>query len=71
VALYVTDPRKPVETPGEILQRLFGLSAREASVLRLLVEGGDLQGAAARLGISYETVRTHVKRIMDATGARR
>jgi DNA-binding CsgD family transcriptional regulator len=71
VALYVTDPRKPVETPGEILQRLFGLSAREASVLRLLVEGGDLRGAAARLGISYETVRTHVKRIMDATGARR
>jgi DNA-binding CsgD family transcriptional regulator len=71
VALYVTDPRKPVETPGEILQRLFGLSAREAAVLRLLVEGEDLQGAAARLGIGYETVRTHVKRIMDATGARR
>ena len=28
VALYVTDPRKPVETQDEILQRLFGLTAR-------------------------------------------
>jgi DNA-binding CsgD family transcriptional regulator len=71
VALYLTDPRKPVETPEEVLQRLFGLTGREASVLRILVEGVDLQGAAARLGISRETVRDHVKRIMDATGVRR
>jgi len=34
VALYVTDPCKPVETPEEVLQRLFGLTAREAAVLR-------------------------------------
>ena len=40
-------------------------------MLRVLVEGGDPQGAAVRLGISRETVRSHVKRIMDATGARR
>jgi hypothetical protein len=30
VALYVTDPRKPIETPEEVLQRLFGLTGREA-----------------------------------------
>jgi DNA-binding CsgD family transcriptional regulator len=42
-----------------------------ALVLRLLVEGEDLQGAAARLGISVETARSHVKRIMKTTGARR
>ncbi len=50
VALYVTDPRKPVETQEEILQRLFGLTPREASVLRLLVAGEDLHSVAARLG---------------------
>jgi DNA-binding CsgD family transcriptional regulator len=71
VALYVTDPRKPVETPEEILQRLFGLTPREASVLRILVEGEDLQAVASRLGISIETVRSHVKHIMDTTGASR
>jgi hypothetical protein len=44
VALYVTDPRKPIETLEDILQRLFGLTAREAAVLHVLVKGGKLQG---------------------------
>lgn len=71
VALYVTDPRKPIDTPEEMLQRLFGLTKREAAVLRILVEGGNLQSAAQSLGIGFETVRGHVKRAMDATGTRR
>lgn len=71
VALYVSDPRKPIETSEEILQRLFGLTAREASVLGLLVEGADVQGVAARLGLGQQTVRTHLKNIMNATGMRR
>jgi DNA-binding CsgD family transcriptional regulator len=71
VALYVTDPRKPVETQDEILQRLFGLTAREASVLRVLVAGESLQGVATRLDIGIETVRSHLKHIMETTGASR
>ena len=71
VALYVTDPRKPHETREEILQRLFGLTPREAAVLRILVEGEDLHAIAARLGITFETVRSHVKHIMETTGASR
>jgi DNA-binding CsgD family transcriptional regulator len=71
VALYVTDPRKPIETPEEILQRLFGITPREAAVLRILVDGGSQASAAATLGITRETVRGHVKRIMDATGTHR
>lgn len=71
VALYVTDPRKPVETPEEILQWLFGLSAREATVLRLLVDGKDLRTVAKRLRIHIETVRSHVKHIMETTGTSR
>jgi DNA-binding CsgD family transcriptional regulator len=71
VALYVTDPRKPIETSEEILQRLFGLTAREAAVLRVLAEGGDLRRAAAQLGVTHETIRTHVRHIMETTGARR
>jgi len=71
VALYVADPRKPIETPEEILQRLFGLTPREASVLRILAKGDDLQTAAAQLGISIQTARTHLKHIMETTGANR
>jgi DNA-binding CsgD family transcriptional regulator len=71
VALYVSDPRKPVETSEEVLQRLFGLTPREAAVLRVLAEGGDLRLAAERLDITHETVRSHLKHIMETTGARR
>ncbi len=53
------------------MQRLFGLTAREAAVLRVLAEGGDLRRAAAQLGVAHETVRTHVRHIMETTGARR
>jgi DNA-binding CsgD family transcriptional regulator len=71
VALYLTDPRKPLETPEEILQRLFGLTPREASLLRLLAKGEDLQTAAAQLGITFETARSYLKRIMETTGVNR
>jgi DNA-binding CsgD family transcriptional regulator len=60
-----------IETPEEILQRLFGLTVREAAVLRVLAEGGDLRRAAAQLGVAHETVRTRVRHIMETTGARR
>ena len=40
-------------------------------MLRILAEGEDLQTIAARLGIGIETVRSHVKHIMDTTGASR
>jgi DNA-binding CsgD family transcriptional regulator len=71
VALYVADPRRPLETSEEVLQRLFGLTPREAAVLRVLADGGSLRTAAQRLHISHETVRSHVKHIMETTGARR
>jgi DNA-binding CsgD family transcriptional regulator len=71
VALYLTDPRKPLETPEEILQRLFGLTPREASLLRILANGDDLQMAAAKLRITVETARSYLKRIMETTGVNR
>lgn len=39
------------------------LSERENQLLRLMIEGHDLKIIAAKLNISYETVRTHVKHI--------
>jgi two-component system, NarL family, nitrate/nitrite response regulator NarL len=40
------------------------LSRREGQVLSLLVEGADSAGMASRLGISRNTVRTHVQNIL-------
>lgn len=41
-----------------------GLTSRELDVLRLLAEGRTDEGAAGALGISRETVRTHVRKAM-------
>lgn len=71
VALYVTDPRKPLETPQEILQRLFGLTAREAAVLQILAEGQDVSAAAMQLSVGVATVRSHIKHIKERTGVSR
>jgi len=71
VALYLTDSRRPIETPEEVLQQLFGLTVREAAVLRALVQGETLTQIAQRLGIKLQTVKTHLQHIMQTTGADR
>lgn len=71
LAMYLTDPRRPIETSEEILQRLFGLTPREASVLKALVQGSDTHAIAGILGISQDTVRDHLKSIMQTTGTNR
>lgn len=43
----------------------IGLSHREKDVLGALVEGLSYKMIADKLGISFETVRTHIKRIYD------
>lgn len=47
---------------------LIGLSPRETDVLRGMVDGLSYKMVADRLGISFETVRTHVKKIYDKLG---
>jgi DNA-binding NarL/FixJ family response regulator len=41
----------------------FALSSREKEILSLMIEGNNLRTIAEKSFISYETVRTHVKRI--------
>jgi DNA-binding CsgD family transcriptional regulator/PAS domain-containing protein len=71
IAVYLSDSRKPIETPEEILQQLFGLTGREAAVLQALVQGDSLAEIAKRFQIGLQTVKTHIQHIMQATRARR
>lgn len=52
---------KPAGSEREFVQ----LSARETEVLRLLVEGHSNQEIGKQLDISLDTVKTHVRHIMD------
>ncbi len=45
------------------------LSARETQILRLLADGNTREDAADELGISIDTIRSHVKNIMAKLGA--
>src|SRR5262245_58539705 len=56
---------------GESIDRLrshFGLTPAEARLALHLVTGQTLRSAAAKLSISYETARTHLKNIFKKTG---
>ena len=47
----------------QLLARKFKLSARELEVVEALARGDTIPGIASALGLSENTVRTHIKRI--------
>lgn len=52
-------------------QAALGLSAREMTVLREIAAGRSNKEIAARLGVSPNTIKTHVARVFEKLGARR
>lgn len=65
----VAEARPGPETT--LLSALFDLTPAEARVARLLTEGMTTEQAAARLGLSRETVRTHIKAALAKLGVGR
>lgn len=54
----------------EIAQSIYGFTAAQIELAQLLAEGRDLANAADSLGVSINTLRTHLQRMFDKTGAR-
>jgi DNA-binding NarL/FixJ family response regulator len=48
--------------------QLESLTPREKEVLRLMAEGVSSRDIASRLGISYTTVRTHIRSLGSKLG---
>lgn len=71
LALYLTDPDKPIETSEQLLQRLFGLTAAEARVLDRLSAGLNVEDIAQGSGVSPATVRVQIKALFKKTNTRR
>jgi DNA-binding NarL/FixJ family response regulator len=55
---------------AERTRRLESLTPRERQILTLMAEGLDNRDIARRLGVSYATVRSHVRHLLSKLGAR-
>jgi DNA-binding CsgD family transcriptional regulator len=70
VLVCITDPAA-VTIPDAYLRDEAGLTAAEARLARLLVDGKTLRGASEDLDVSYSTVRSQLLSIFEKTGANR
>jgi DNA-binding CsgD family transcriptional regulator/PAS domain-containing protein len=69
--LFVADPERATEVDPLRLHRIYGLSRAESRVAALLATGMRLEAVAQTLGLTYETVRKHLKQIFAKTGTSR
>jgi DNA-binding CsgD family transcriptional regulator len=66
-AAVIVEPARPDRiTP--LLMAIYGLTAREREVTRLVLHGGSTAQLATELGVSPLTVQQHLKRIFDKVG---
>lgn len=68
--VLIIDPTRTDKVSTEGLQALYSLTPAEAEICRLLVGGLDTGEVAETRNVSRETVRTHVKRLLEKTGTK-
>ena len=69
--VFAIDPERKSEPAPDLLRRLYGFTKHEALLADLLLQGADLREAAEKLGVSMNTVRTHLRVIFGKTDTRR
>jgi DNA-binding CsgD family transcriptional regulator len=70
-ALFIRKTAPAVSARPEVIAAAFKLTPTELRVLLAIVELGSVPEVAAALGVVDTTVRTHVGRLFEKTGARR
>ena len=70
-ALFVQKAALATHSPPEAIAKTYKLTAMEVRVLLAIVEVGGAPEVAETLGIGEGTVKTHLKRLYEKTGARR
>jgi DNA-binding CsgD family transcriptional regulator len=71
VLVLITDPERQAPANGDLLRELFQLTRKEAAITAKLSEGKSVEQAATELSVTYETARTHLRRIFSKTGTSR
>jgi len=71
VAVFIRDPQLAAEPPQQVISRLYGLTAAEASLAMLLANGLTLDEASLALSVSRNTARAHLRSVFAKTGVTR
>lgn len=71
VMLFVADPENRTGVPAEWIIDAFGLTRAEARVALAASSGLTVHEAAAQLGLSANTIKTHLRRVFAKTGSTR
>lgn len=69
--VLVTDPESQTPAGEDLLRSTYQLTPREAALAAKLSTGVSLERAAEDLAMTYETARTHLRRIFSKTGVSR
>ena len=70
-ALFVQKAALATRSPPEVIAKMYRLTAMEVRVLLAIVEIGGVPEVAETLGIGESTVKSHLKRLYEKTGAHR
>ncbi len=71
LTVFVSDPERSLSPSPATVADLFDLTPTEAALTVLLVSGYTIDQAAARLDVSRNTARTHLRGIFQKTGVSR
>ena len=69
-ALVSFDDVETVARRIDLAADIYDLSPAQVRLARLIVDGRDLAAASETLGVSVNTLRTHLQRMFDRTGVR-
>jgi len=69
--LVLADTEEVENTRLILLSKAFRLTPSEARIAMFLIEGKSLEEAAHELGVSRETIRSHLKSVFRKTGTHR
>jgi DNA-binding CsgD family transcriptional regulator len=70
-ALFIRKAALVTSSPPEVIGRTFNLTPMELRVLLAIVEVGGVPQVAAALGVAGTTIKTHLGRLFEKTGAKR
>jgi len=71
LAVFIADPSDEVAAPDARLQVIFRFTPAETRLAQHLMLGMSLPAAAEKIGVSHNTVRTQLRRILEKTETRR